>query len=194
MGRKTRALTLVEALIFLGIIMLLTVIIIPQVQGARISTNENEAIKTLKLLWEKASKIKNKNPKAFKIRDVVEEVKSSNPDIRIVEESKKDGFGIVFHHGYLFYLWSSPQEDGTLIGYGWPAEIESSGISTFFINNEGKIYFCRNLRERYSGSELRPDINAAFPMPTHKENKEAKNAVSYLGQDYQWWTLIKESA
>ncbi len=183
MARKTRALTLIEGLIFAGLIMLLAVLVIPQVKGARISTNEIEAVKTLKAIWKMGIKSFDKKN--------VERLKETRPDLKVLSPKEGTDIPILFHHGYLFYMWQSPETKNQAIAYAWPWEIESSGISTFFMDENGKIFFSRNLRERYSGLGIRPDVNAAFPMPTPSEKKQktGKNG-SYLGQDYQWWTPL----
>ncbi len=188
MKTATRALTLIEALILGGLFLFLAVLVVPQVRGARIATNESEAAQTLKALEKAALEAgwKKEGKQRVDLEKVLAILKKARPDMELLPPPGDGGPPLFRYHGYLFSLWADP---GSPLGaYAWPTELGSSGIAVFYLAPSGKIFFCRNLRERYSGIQVRPDPNAAAPMPGPGGGKPKIEADgSYLGQDYQRW-------
>ncbi len=191
MKTTTRALTLIEGLILGGLFLFLAILVVPQVRGARIATNESEAAQTLKAL-EKAvreSGWKEEGSTAPDLEKILEILRRNRPDMELLPPPGDGGPPLFRYHGYLFALWASPGSPLTI--YAWPTRLGSSGIAVFYLNPQGKIFFCRNLRERYSGIQVRPDPNAAVPMPAPGGKKPKIEADgSYLGQDYQRWVPL----
>ena len=188
MKTTTRALTLIEGLILGGLFLFLAILVVPQVRGARIATNESEAAQTLKALAEAARQAgwKEGSSESLDWEKVLEILRRSRPDMELLPPPSDGGPPLFRYHGYLFCLWAQP--GGHLTAYAWPTSLGSSGIAVFYLNPQGKIYFCRNLRERYSGIQVRPDPNAAVPMPAPGGREPRIEADgSYLGQDYQRW-------
>ncbi len=193
MKTTTRALTLIEALILGGLFLFLAILVVPQVRGARIATNESQAAQTLKALERAAKEAgwKKDGGEKLDLAKVLEILKRTRPDMELLPPPGDGGPPLFRYHGYLFSLWADP--GAPLTAYAWPTKLGSSGIAVFYLAPSGKVFFCRNLRERYSGIKVRPDPNAAVPMPEPGGRKPKIEADgSYLGQDYQRWLPLPE--
>jgi len=201
MAKRARALTLVEALILAGLLVLIAVLAVPQVQGARIATNETAAVALVRALREAYRTAAEEAGTPPSLEQTVALLRKTFPDAALLPPPADGGPPLIAHHGYLFVLFPRVVAEEERAGglrdlgiYAWPREVDASGTAAFFLDGKGRILFTRNLVQRYSGLHVRPEPQAALPRLTAGRPGPNGADPGHQGKDDQRWDPLPADA
>ena len=99
----------------------------------------------------------------------------------LAEAPTGGGSGVSVYGSSAEYLWCC---------YAWPATRNNSGNRTFFINQGGDIFACRNNTARYSGTTTIPAGTAAAIASAGSPNMATSVAANATGQDGERWLVV----